>query len=89
MNLLQIINRIGHGITVDEINQIAEILRRIEAYGNSLKELQWKYQANRDKMREAIKDIQSLCKHQVQDYQGDPAGGSDSCHICQICGKEL
>lgn len=36
-----------------------------------------------------LAEIQKDCGHEVTHYSGDPSGGSDSCYICEICGKEL
>jgi hypothetical protein len=32
---------------------------------------------------------QQLCPHYTATYQADPAGGTDSSHTCDVCGKEL
>lgn len=33
--------------------------------------------------------LQEKCLHWMQTYHGDPAGGSDSYHECQVCGKHI
>ena len=44
---------------------------------------------------QALKDIkeanrvnQANCDHPIANYYGDPSGGRDSFHQCDICGKE-
>lgn len=41
------------------------------------------------KLEKGRSDIQADCKHYLQHYYGDPAGGSDSGHHCDVCDKWL
>ena len=48
-----------------------------------------RHQRKLNKLEERLKLFQNNCKHEKTIYQGDPAGGSDSCYICTACDKEL
>lgn len=37
-------------------------------------------------IQKEIRDLEDLCEHDFQ-YEGDPAGGSDSGYYCFACGK--
>jgi len=43
----------------------------------------------RDRLKETLKELQSRCKHESLTFQDDPAGGSDSCNICDTCDKRF
>ena len=47
------------------------------------------YRKANDSLKARLKAFQSQCKHASTYYQGDPAGGSDSCHICNLCNKAI
>lgn len=40
-------------------------------------------------INQALKKFQSTCKHEKTRFQGDPAGGNDSCYVCLMCDKML
>lgn len=40
------------------------------------------------KMRNQWRDVQVGCPHFEYTYFGDPAGGHDSYHVCDLCKKE-
>lgn len=41
------------------------------------------------KLEARLKAFQESCRHQNTRFQGDPAGGNDSCYICNLCNKVL
>lgn len=47
------------------------------------------HEAALKKFDNELRAIRSRCGHECKTYHGDPSGGSDSCHICEICGAEL
>ena len=38
-------------------------------------------------IRAELRTLYQSCSHPVPEFQGDPAGGSDSFHTCVFCGK--
>ena len=42
-----------------------------------------------DAIDEARRNLQAECPHHESTYHSDPAGGSDSCEPCDLCGKHL
>ena len=43
----------------------------------------------RTKLEAQLKLFQKTCKHENTRFQGDPAGGNDSCFICSLCDKAI
>lgn len=41
------------------------------------------------KLESALLAFQETCPHKDTRFQGDPAGGSDSCYICLLCDKRV
>lgn len=39
------------------------------------------------KLESGLLEFQKTCLHQNTRFQGDPAGGNDSCYICNLCDK--
>ena len=58
-------------------NVLVQISKEDDKYLKALQDLRCTMQA-----------VQSNCPHWDQTYHGDPAGGSDSHTICNICGKQ-
>ena len=42
-----------------------------------------------DRFKTALKELQAACPHKRSTFQGDPAGGNDSCYVCDDCDKVL
>lgn len=42
-----------------------------------------------DAIDKARRNLQAECPHHESTYHSDPAGGSDSCEPCDLCGKHL
>lgn len=53
-----------------------------------LKELAEAYKIKCDLMKEQLAQLRLRCKHWDFSFHGDPSGGNDSFHRCEVCGKE-
>ena len=47
------------------------------------------YEKFRESCRERIAKVQSACPHYTFTFYSDPAGGSDSSLICDVCSKDV
>lgn len=56
---------------------------------NRIEFLRKKAQHELDDCRRLVVEVQNrTCPHLDVQYHGDPAGGSDSCYVCDTCGAE-
>jgi len=42
-----------------------------------------------NRLKARLKARQVACPHNDTEFQGDPAGGNDSCIYCKLCNKVL
>ena len=75
--------------------KIAEAIVKLEEIQRQRQRLEQDRQAIVKEMERRLKEadeliaiLQKSCPHPAAKYQGDPAGGSDSCHSCDLCGKQ-
>lgn len=61
-------------------------LAQVQADRNAAERLHRLVTASLD---QKVVEIQFNCSHEVTKYHGDPAGGSDSFTVCEICGANL
>lgn len=47
-----------------------------------------RHKGNLKTLGDQLAEVQKKCKHYLQAYHPDPAGGSDSHHSCPTCGKK-
>ena len=73
----------------EQITKYENINRAQYVYHQACQRLKDKYDKDMTEERQKLQLVQSTCDHPDKHYCGDPAGGSDSCHTCNICGKVL
>lgn len=83
-----------HGVVLNipeylerELARVDKIERGIRVAKERKRIAKLEYDKLCEQENKAIVAIQECCKHEETLYFGDPAGGSDSHHECQICGK--
>lgn len=70
-----------------QILRITRLKNRLSAHKQKLEKLKEEYEAAVKREKEEFLKIQAECKHESQSFNPDPAGGRDSWHECDICGK--
>lgn len=93
--LTAIMNRRPHDAGSD-LEWLADELRNIDVIQERVRRCRVKesqeverHQKVVDGIKSEIREIQSECHHYSTTFYPDPAGGSDSEVICNICNKEL
>ena len=69
---------------LERLDQVAALVQRLERLERELR------QAHLTRLKEVHEKLEAAreqCWHPVSAYHGDPAGGSDAYHVCDICGK--
>lgn len=75
-------------------DEIATAIYALELIESSRRHLEKKREDVRRRMEKELKEVaefaalQKSCEHPAARYEGDPSGGSDSCHSCYLCGKQ-
>lgn len=71
-----------------ELDRISTIRSRIAALKSNIETTKKRHQSELSTLNNGITLVQSDCKHEDLTYYPDAAGGSDSFHVCNICGKD-
>lgn len=72
----------------NKINLYTDIHRGLLSLTYSRESAYKAYQEKLEEIKKEQKKLRSNCDHPLFSYHGDPAGGSDSFHSCDICGWE-
>jgi hypothetical protein len=67
------------------INRIRSTKKRLR---EELQILKKDFDAAVGRNKDSVTELQKECKHRQRTYYGDPAGGNDSFHECNDCGKQ-
>lgn len=76
-------------IIATRLNEVRRIEESIADLKGQLQDELDRHESEVERIDGRIRAIRKTCGHECKTYHGDPAGGSDSCHICEICGAEL
>lgn len=71
---------------LERVDRTRSRLAQVQADRNAAERLHRLVIASLD---QKVVQIQFNCSHEVTKYHGDPAGGSDSFTVCEICGANL
>jgi ribosome biogenesis GTPase A len=72
----------------EEINDYKKVYNKILENKRIKEEKRKEFEEFIHNLDSCRKSIQSGCDHPTFEYSGDPSGGNDSFHRCDICGKE-
>lgn len=72
-----------------ELTEIGNIQNRLEKIYKEKELLKENHKKEFSKVNQLQYNLQEECKHLLTKYHCDPAGGYDSYHTCEICGKEI
>ena len=82
----------GIGSLSDWIARQIDMAQSIRAHVDTLRaaraELLERHQNEIADADKSIAQAQTYCHHESRTYHGDAAGGSDSYHVCSICGQQ-
>lgn len=75
-------------IIADELAQIEIIKKEKFDIQQSILKIRNKADEDVRSLQKQFTNLQTRCKHHLFSFYPDASGGNDSCHICDICGKE-
>jgi hypothetical protein len=76
-------------VSLATLDSIEQLLGKVEEVCEELRRMKLRHHDEEKALRVKLRKIQDTCTHQVTTYHGDPSGGSDSSHTCDICQLSL
>ena len=73
------------------VTTLTMIVKLRETYQDTiqcLQKLKQQHQIEIDGMQDTIRQLRLRCDHPISTFFGDPSGGTDSFHKCDICEHE-
>jgi hypothetical protein len=72
-----------------ELNRVKVIQNTVSLIHSKIAKAKEDYEATKKALYAELSALRNNCKHETRSFNGDPAGGNDSYHSCDLCGKEL
>ncbi len=76
-------------IIVAKLSAVRKIEEEVDVVMSLMEDEEERHEAALVDLDNKLRAIRKRCGHEAKTYHGDPSGGSDSCHTCDICGAEL
>lgn len=72
-----------------KLNAVRKIEEEVDVVMSLMEDEEERHEAALVELDNKLQAIRKRCGHEAKTYHGDPSGGRDSCHTCDICGAEL
>lgn len=76
-------------IIASKLNAVRKLEELVTYVMARIEEEEERHEAALEALDSELRGIRERCGHESKTYHGDPSGGSDSHHSCNICGAEL
>jgi len=72
-------------VSLATLDKIESILTKVSICQDNITKAKIRHQKEMGELKLSLEKVQKTCGHEVNTYHGDPSGGSDSSHTCDIC----